>query len=221
MAISFAGGTDQAWFGNGAWFASGTQGCHAFRIKTTQVTANTGVSTSWNVSGRSGLGFILNESSAANKITAQGYDAGAGRQNVASTTSVNDGNWHHVAFNWDAAAGQSCQIFVDGAQEATAANLAAWVVNSNDNLFLGKTNSGFWASFVGSIAEYGVWSGRKLTADEIAALGRGYSPSRIAPDILTLHCPLGRSGKDYREAALAATTGTTVADHPRVLGGCV
>lgn len=198
MAINFAGGTDRISYqvGLGAF----TTGCFAFRMKTTQTTANAVPISIWNSGSRFGFGFVLNNT--ATKLLVQV-------------------NWHSIAFNWNQNNGAANTLFVNGAQEATANASTAWS-NSTGALYLGDNNDTFWPSYVGDLAEVAVWCNRQLDAAEIAALGKDWSPSKIAPGVLnglTFHAPLVRSPNNRFDSFLGSQVGTTVTPHCRVVGG--
>jgi hypothetical protein len=69
----------------------------------------------------------------------------------------------------------------------------------------------------GKIAEVGVWN-VALTDDEMASLGKRYSPRLIRPASLVFYAPLIRNLQDVRGAATISTFGTTaVATHSPVI----
>jgi hypothetical protein len=74
------------------------------------------------------------------------------------------------------------------------------------------------------LAEVGVWFDRQLTADEITALSKGYSPMVIYPPNLAaaaglnFYAPLIRSPNNVLDSFITGPTGTTVSDHPPVRG---
>ena len=83
----------------------------------------------------------------------------------ASSTLVNDGNWHHVAFTYDAA-GDNLSIYVDGFLEnnVETANTISYSITTN-NLSVATIASGN-NSFVGEIDELVVWK-KELSQTEI------------------------------------------------------
>lgn len=212
MARSFAGGTDQLYWTRN--FSMPLVGCVAFKMKTTQTTSNTSVLSDWSGSSRNGFGLFINN--VANKITAQGYDATTARITLVSTTSVNSGNWHSAAFNFNRNNGGANALFVDGVSEATGNSAAAWGGGSGFNIGTGILN-GFWAAYVGEIAEIGYW-GANLDAAELAALAKDYSPRLIRPASLLFHAPVVREIGERRVGLAGNPTGGGVSVHPRVLG---
>lgn len=221
MAINFAGGTDRLQYGGAGW--DFTPFAVSFWFKTTGITVNTALAAIWSTTSRGGWGMILNNT--ANKLSTFGYDATTARVTLVSTTTVNDGVWHHVLFNGNTANGGANSLYIDGASEATANSSAAWAIPSSGRPFtLGDNTDTFWASFSGDIAEIGVWN-RQLDADEAKALGGGsstcpVSPLRVATPSRVFYAPLVRDHRN-RYDSTATLTGTTVSDHPRIAGGSI
>lgn len=214
MAIDFAGGTDRL-----QWTVPTVPpnvGCIAFKMKTTQGTVNAAVLSHWSTGSRNGFGFIINNT--ANKITAQGYNSSAPQISLVSTSSLNDGNWRHVAFNYNRAAGGANALFIDGAQEATGNTSGVWTTASNNFwMALGDNPDAFWPTFVGDNAEVAHWN-TQLDAAEIAALAKGFSPELIRPASLIFHAPIVRETRELRAGLAGNLTGCSVSDHPRTIG---
>lgn len=213
MAINFNGGTDTVRYGSSGF--NNQVGCVTFWLKTSGATANTALMSYWTGSSRSGWGILLNNT--ANKVSAAGYDATAQRIILASTTSVNDGNWHHIAFNYNAANGGANSLYVDGVSEATGNSSAVWTpLTAGGPFTVGDNNDAFWASIVGDFAEVGIWLGSNLTADEIAALAKGYQARFIKKP--QFYAPFVRSARDLYGMAVSSQVGTSASAHPRVYG---
>ena len=224
MARTYAGGTDQIHWYDNSETAVVSIGCVAFWMKTTQVTANVGVASHWSSSSRRNWGCVLNN--VANKLSLVAYDTSTLRVNLVSTTSVNDGNWWHVCFNYNKNNGGANTLYINGTQEATANSSAAWTAGANSYYFTtGDLFDAFWASYVGSLAEIANWRDVNLGADDITALASGFSPLRVRPRYLDLYAPMVDSAVNNIEPSHAApagtfsVTGTTVSDHPRIIGG--
>ncbi|OWK20749.1 hypothetical protein AJ88_26245 [Mesorhizobium amorphae CCBAU 01583] len=193
----------------------------AFMMKTAQVTANAAVLSYWSGVSRDGFGFILNNT--ANKLLAQGYaSSGSPKVNLLSSSSVNDGNWHSIAFNYNRNNGGANALFVDGSQEATGNSASAGWVGGHSNIWIaaGDNPDTFWASYVGEIAEIGHWT-VNLDASEIAALAKGFGPKLIRPASLIFHAPVVRETGERKAGLAANITGGGVSDHCRVIGGAV
>ncbi|PBB79080.1 hypothetical protein CK218_22280 [Mesorhizobium sp. WSM3879] len=214
MARSFAGGTDRL-----QWTVPTVPpnaGCIAFKMKTTQATVNAAVLSYWSGGSRNGWGLILNNT--ANKILAQGVSSSSAQVQITSTSSVNDGNWRSIAFNYNRAAGGANALFIDGAQEATGNSGSAWTTGStNFWIVTGDDSDTFWASYVGEIAEIGHWNAQ-LDAAEIASLAKDFSPLLIRPASLIFYAPVVRETRELKAGLAGNTTGGTVSDHPRKIG---
>lgn len=215
MARSFAGGSDTIKYPAGF---GAVAGCHAFWIKTTQTATNACPWSHWDsANSKNGIGFILNNT--ANKILAHcKYNNSGSAFAISSTTNINDGNWHHVAVNWQTGAGQPNYVFVDGNQEGSANTAVGWTYNTtSSNPSFGVSNDTFWLPFVGEIAEAAVWD-TALSANEIAALAKGYTPKHIAPTHLQFYTPFVRGAQNLNGTSYTTISGTTVSNHPRMIG---
>jgi hypothetical protein len=93
-------------------------------------------------------------------------------------------------------------------------SLSSNAVNQQLNIGWNRANNVY---SVGAMAEFSTWEDA-LTAEEIASLSKGFTPSNIRPDKLLSHIPLLRNLQDVVAAnALTNTSGNaTVANHPRV-----
>jgi hypothetical protein len=69
--------------------------------------------------------------------------------------------------------------------------------------------------FNGLIAEVGIWN-IDLNDDEVLSLAKGFSPRLVRPQSLVFYAPLVRNVQDLRGGITLTTSGTTVADHPRI-----
>lgn len=134
---------------------------------------------------------------------------------IASTT------WVHLAVTWDGTLSTGASsLYRNGTVESTyATNTAGSGSVTSDaagDFAVGNRSSGtFDRGLDGRLAELAVWN-VALTADEIASLAKGFRPQRVRPQSLVFCIPLIRTNQEIRNATSGTTTGTTVADHPRV-----
>lgn len=216
MARNFNGGTDRVAYA-AEMETVGSLGCVAFWMKTTQVTANPIPLSMWTSGSINGLGFILN--STAGKIRVIGR-AGTStiRIDLTSTTTVNNGAWHHVLFNFNQANGGANALYINGVSEATGNSSASWAIqNTGSPPYLGDNNDAFWPSYVGDMAELALWNTGNLSVGEISALASGFAPPRVR--VPHFYAPLRREVHSLCRAGGAGTaTGGTVTDHPRIIG---
>ena len=85
---------------------------------------------------------------------------------------------------------------------------------SNQTLRIGRAQSANqWST--GSFAELAMWAS-VLSSDEVASLGKGFSPIMVAPQSLILNIPLINDIQDVRAGISLTNTGATVTTHPRV-----
>lgn len=102
-------------------------------------------------------------------------------ETAATTTSYSAGVWHHAFLN--VASATDAKIYLDNGGEATETtdvdpqNLDRTAIGG-----LRDASPGDYAD--AKLAEFGLWPGITLTADERAALAAGYSPLFIRPAIL-------------------------------------
>lgn len=218
MARSFAGGTDRVSYTD-VMANMGGPTTVAFRFKTTQATANVQLFGRWNGSSRNGFAVLLNTT--ANKLQYVAYGGTSPTVDFTGTTTVNDGTWHSIiilANNLNAAANS---FYIDGVSQGSANSSAAWnCLGSNYDMF-GDSADTFWATYVGEIADHGHWDGIHLDATEIAAFTSGISARQIRPASLTACAPMVRDYRCLRGNSSPSVVGTTVTDHPRVIGSMV
>jgi hypothetical protein len=216
-ALNNNGGTDHAW-----WTIANIQPSIAavcFWMRTTQTTANVIPLSYWSNVSRQGWGLMLN--STANKLRLIGYDGSALQVDITGTTTVNDGNPHHVCLQYGRGNGSSCKIFVDGIQDASGTAGGSWG-SSTANWFLeeGDQSDAFWPTYVGDMWEIGFWDlGSALTDDEVKALAKGFSPKVVRPSGLIFYAPLVRDTHDLKGNVLNALVGTSIVPHGRMVGG--
>ncbi|MDC0584761.1 LamG domain-containing protein, partial [Bacteroidales bacterium] len=78
-----------------------------------------------------------------------------------TSTVINDGKWHHVAFSYDGtSSANGVQIYVDGEVQAKIVvgnNLSASIVNSSGECRLGSRCQSFAYGFLGKLDEVRIW----------------------------------------------------------------
>lgn len=217
MARLINGGTDYVNYGNPV--AGNAVGCVSFWMNTSQATANVVPLSHWSVTSRQGWACIMNNS--AGKILFQGNSGSTNIVAISTTSNVNTGTPKHIAINFNRNNGAANAIFVDGTQEATGNSSASWTTTNAYNFRIGDTEDTFWPSFIGTMWDVAMWYGSQLSAEEIAALAKGYSPKLIKPENLELYAPLVRELHDVISAKTVTSSGGSVADHGRAIGGVI
>ncbi len=110
--------------------------------------------------------FVTN----TNNIEASvGHNSGASLAYVDGTTSIVAGTWYHVAVWCDSA--DKVHLYINGAEEGTAASLTAPLAACNGSLYLGAYYDGGLTSYLdGAIAHAALWCDLPFTSTEAAAL---------------------------------------------------
>lgn len=218
MARSFAGGTD------GVAYASpgnlSTAWSHAFWMRTTQATTDAAPVTFIQPTAVSGYAAFINRT--AGKLSLEGKNgAGTVRISLTGTATVNDGAWHQITITATGqSTGDTVAIYVDGTLDTSGTNSGAWSFTASSIPCLGDSNVAAWASYVGEVAEFGIWS-KTLDAAERASLAAGFSPKVVATRSLELYAPLVRDARELVFGVSATVTGSSVSDHPRTMGGAI
>lgn len=215
MARDLASG-DYAGITNNARMTN-TVGAVAYWLKTTIATAFTGViARAENTVSGGGITMYLNHTGFPGQIIMLAKDLGGGARITAGGAAVvNDGNWHHICWNFQVANGAANDLYIDGVADGTANSSAAWSFGAND-FRAGRVTDTFFAAFVGTLAEV-AWFNVRLTAAEIASMAKGISPRHIRPGSLVFHLPLVRAIDNPTELA-PINSGGSVSDHPRRIG---
>ena len=86
---------------------------------------------------------------------------------LVSASSVSDNKWHHVAFVYNQAVGDSV-LYIDGVQEAQQAGNGAWSWSSREIEF-GLSHDPAWLAFNGLLDDFRLYS-RGLTGAEVASI---------------------------------------------------
>lgn len=186
MARSFSGGNycevaSNAVFDSNVFTIS-------FWLNSTQTTGNVCLFSRCNSATRNGFFVLLNNT--AGKLDLGAYAASTPAVgSLTSTLTVNDGVWRNFVgvFNRTTAANGN-KLYVAGALDKQSASSQTWNPSGNP-VRAGKTQDNFWAALTGKMAD-ACWWDVELTADEIAAIGKGCSPRRVRPGNLQLFLPL-------------------------------
>lgn len=143
-----------------------------------------------------------------------GIRTGGGAFGIAlSSISATANAWNHFCGVF--ASNTSRSSYLNGGNKGT--NTTNRALSTLDRLTIGArgTSSGETEFFPGLIAEVGIWE-IALADDDVARLALGFSPRLIRPQSLVFYAPLIRDVQDIRGGLSLTTTGTTVADHPRI-----
>jgi hypothetical protein len=156
------------------------------------------------------ISFLPN-SPVINATTVQGATVGSASLN----TSIALNTWHHVAGVFSAT--NSRQVFFNGT--GSTVNTTT-VTPSGISLFniSGALPPSLVAFFAGGTAEVLLWNDA-LTAEEIAALAKGFNPRLIRPQSRVYWNRLIRESQDIQRGAALTDIGgaTSVSTHPRII----
>ena len=114
---------------------------------------------------RTGPGVVLVQNTSGT-IAVQATSApGQVRLNFGTTATVNDDNWHHVAYVWNQAGGGANTIYIDGVP-ATGNSTAAWGWPTTQQIEIGQSHDGYWRRYDGLLDDYRIYD-RPLSQAEI------------------------------------------------------
>ena len=139
----------------------------------------------------------------------------SGASATTTTGAITTNTWAHVCGVFTSATSRAA--FINGANKAT--NATSSTPTGLNRLSIGVERGGFGSgeAFSGAIAEAAYWNAA-LTDDEVAALGKGFSPRLIRPSALVAYLPLIRDFVDVKGAGFSVTGSLTVADHCAIRG---
>lgn len=182
-------------------------------FRSANVTA-TKVIMSLSKSGGTERFMLVEAQGVAQPLRADSVNSGGTIASAISSGAVTAGKWHHATGIW--ATSSSRSVYLDGTNSGTNAT-AITVSGVNRTIIGARISSGsYGAFFAGDIARVGVWN-VALTADEIASLAKGFCPCMIRPQSLAFFAPLLGAAADLRGGLTLTDTGTTAADHPRII----
>lgn len=183
-------------------------------FKTSSVTTNQGIlNICDNATG--GQGIRLNAQGAVAGDPIRILAVGTATAAADSTTGYTANTWTHACGVFASATSRT--VYINGGSSASS------TVNSTatgeNRLFVGVTRaaSAFSNYLSGDIAEVGIWNAA-LTSDEVLSLAKGFSPSLIRPQSLTIYAPMVRELVDFSKNRLTITNNNTatVSTHTRV-----
>lgn len=140
-----------------------------------------------------------------------------------STPIPSTGAWHHFAWTYDAGSTANDPLmYIDGSSVTVTEEQApsGTLLTTGNQFDIGNRRSDSLRNWNGSLAEFAHWS-RILSAEEIAALAKGFAPS-IFPRGLALYCPLDGRTSPERDFGMGGghagtVTGTAYQAHPKII----
>ena len=116
----------------------------------------------WDVNG-GGYPFVIRYIRNTGQIIAARWD-GSNAGAVTSTTNINDGNFHHIAFVKD---GENLHLYVDGVLESTQTDNTSFNTKNNSSIYVGRRgqNQPFDNHFRGEVDELRIWNTARTQAE--------------------------------------------------------
>jgi hypothetical protein len=115
----------------------------------------------------------------------QAYSHNFHANQFATTNTVNDDQWHHVAYVYDQGVSGFIRFYVDGQLAASNPNSGPWSWDPAQELELGKSNNNYWRRFNGYLDDVQFY-GRILSAAEVVqsmTLGPSISIQKIGANV--------------------------------------
>lgn len=126
-------------------------------------------------------------------------------------------NWHHFAITYTTT---TAKLYHDGSLHETVVDVATNPSGTLDPYasiiyFGARTDLSSTRMFGGQLAEFAQWD-RILSDDEIASLGKGYSPLFI-PRTINWYVPMVREYRELINGLTLTNNGSTIAQHPPII----
>ncbi len=115
---------------------------------------------------RTGVGDVITMKDDGT-IFVQAY--GGGVNSFATQGTVNDGEWHHIAYVYDQSDTGYIRIYIDGTSSGYQTNPAAWSWPAGQELEFGLSHDGYWFGLQGAMDDIRFYD-RPLSAAEVAII---------------------------------------------------
>jgi hypothetical protein len=168
-------------------------------------------------------GFALYNSGSDQLVMVANGGSGCGRT---ACSRPSTGAWHALVATYDftqSTVATELRLWIDGSEGSFAGSFGSAQSDSatfaNSTLWLAIRNSASHP-LDAKMAEFAIWGGVALTADEIAAYSSGMSPLAVRPQSLFRYRPLfARAANEecWVSGTSATVSGATAADHPRII----
>jgi hypothetical protein len=91
----------------------------------------------------------------------------------ATTNTVNDDQWHHVAYVFDQGPTGFIRIYVDGQLAASNPNTSPWAWDPDQEIELGRSDNTYWKRFEGYLDDFQFYNRLLSTAEVVASMSMG------------------------------------------------
>ncbi len=220
MARRHSDASHQLGFGDVTWFDGATACSISLWLKLSSLTGAR-LLTKW--------GDDINERCILVAVNADGtlffaaVGAGGVLQGVSTGAILTTDVWQHFVLTWQPGTRpNNFAVWLDGSLQSLSTVFDSDVTSLNTSVSafeVGFESEEAAGGFLGDIAELGVWRNLVLDSADIAALAAGVAPVFIRPDSLFCWAPFlgtGTSFEQNRVGGTALSSGTTVAEHPRM-----
>ena len=149
-------------------------------VKTTGI--NQGLTSKYNnTTSERSWSFSLNGSGVltGNFSSDGGFTTPTNAVSVTGATAVNDGNWHHVGFTFNAG---TVTFYVDGVSDGSGNMTVATTLFSNSRqVYIGaiEQSAAAFNHLTGSMTEYAIWDGSILSSSEVTTLYNNGKPIQL------------------------------------------
>jgi hypothetical protein len=222
MAYDFDGTGDFLSYGSLASLNGLTAMTVAGWVQMDTLTADGGILCTRNSTDFDGFLFFYDDAAAASgRSDTFGLFVENGATQVrieGATGAATTGAWQHVCVTFLAGSSTGIRLYVNGVEDANSPSSSIGITNSgasaNVQLQIGNAHD-FTRDIDGKLAEVAGWN-RVLSAEEIAALAKGFSP-KFFPG-LAFYAPLVRDDADVVSGTDASVNGTpSVFPHPPII----
>jgi hypothetical protein len=186
-ALSFNGVNDYVNIPNPTGLNS-TTGTVCFWMKTNGIWGTDGASPSDHgfIIGRhdatgSYNGFYIVQNPTTGNIEYAVKNASNGVDFKGGTSNLKNNSWHFVTFVYSKTSGGTNRLYIDGVEEVSGTNSAAWDFN-NQSLRIAQSLDSYWEEWQGSLDEVRIYN-RTLTVSEIQDL---YNATKLRLDLADL-----------------------------------
>ena len=162
-SYSFSGDASTSFTYSDLYFGAGTYAGLSIQAWVNTTDTDGGIVTSRNGFNGTLVGLMIGSGNGSPSFFV------SGQESISGTTSINDGQWHHLVGVFDGATGTK-SLYVDGVPVSGSTSLAT--INPLTDFYLGwdaDNNIEPTRYLIGRIDEVGIWS-RALTAAEVTTL---------------------------------------------------
>jgi hypothetical protein len=208
VARTTGGGANYLDYGTGPSTANGGVGACtiALWIYPSGVTGTQSIFSNWNFTPPHSVLFRLSSTALQGFVYTASQVGGSFNLTVAATT------WQHIAMVYN---GSTLTGYLDGTAGSTTYSPTGNTATSPVSTLVGSSPHATGTPFGGRIAEVGQWSGVALSADEIKALSRGFTPPLVRRNGLVFYADLLRNNRDQITQTDPTVTGSvTASEHP-------